>query len=142
MDIVSHFVAGFSSGLYFGKPLTGAAIAVLPDLVIMGERKLKPTRFYIVTHSFLFLLICTLFAELAFDLGVLTFVSIVSHLLLDLTTHGKVWSSRLFWPNPFYFKYGVEWEFFNKSWFFGLVITLIWSLLWLALYMSGTGFQF
>ena len=134
MDIASHFIAGASVGIYYGKPLIGGFLGILPDLVLGLQRKAEPTKLYRVTHSFLFLLLVTaLFAYTSFYM--LVFWALFSHLLLDYFTHGPMWSPNLFYPSKrtLHLKFISEWEFFNSSWTLGFILTFIWSVFWIAM---------
>ena len=131
MDIISHAIAGASAGYYFGNPVLGAVIGILPDLPLIGRRKTNPTELYKFTHSALFLVVC---CAIAYSLGCLpiVFCALLSHLLLDLPTHGAVWFPRVFWPIEVNIYRAYEWEFFNKSWWMGLLVLIIWSSAWLV----------
>ncbi len=61
-------------------------------------------------------------------------LAVISHLVLDLPTHGVHWSPQLLYPflrEPLV--WGEEWEWFNESWWFGLSLTIIWSSVCLSL---------
>jgi membrane-bound metal-dependent hydrolase YbcI (DUF457 family) len=127
MDIVSHAIAGASAGAVFGRPVLGAVFGVIPDVVLGITRKTAPGAAYDVTHSLLFVLaISLLCAKLDTWAPVL---AVLSHIVLDLPTHGSGWAPPLLYPIcQRRFSYGEEWEWFNRSWWRGLVITIIWSL--------------
>lgn len=133
MDIISHALAGAATGHAFGAPIVGAVFGVLPDLVLGYKRVNKPTQPYNLTHSLAF----ATFTPLAWGLyfggqqGWLVFFALLSHLILDLPTHGKTWAPMLLYPYPRRFSLGSEWEWFNKVWWRGFALTLLWSLLWL-----------
>lgn len=131
MDIVSHALAGAATGIAFGRPVAGAVFGVMPDLVLGIRRKFSPTPAYDLTHSLSFVFAC---GGLWWALGG-TWVAVfalLSHIVLDLPTHGKQWAPVLLYPlHRKRFSYGVEWEWFSISWWRGLVLTIIWSSLWI-----------
>lgn len=129
MDIFSHALAGACAGLLFNKPLLGAVIAVVPDLALGIKRKHRPSSVYDFTHSLLFVLLAVVGAWLTVGamFAMLTWLCLLSHLFLDVPTHGKQWAPPLLFP---FFDYrvsaGEEWEFFNASWKRGFVLTILW----------------
>jgi hypothetical protein len=131
MDIVNHAVAGAAVGAAYGRPIVGAFFGVLPDLVVGVKRLTVPSEAYNLTHS--------LFFTIAFGLmgshleGTwMPLLALLSHLLLDLPTHGPIWAPPLLYPwTEKRFSFGEEWEWFSRSWWIGLSITFIWSSLWL-----------
>lgn len=130
MDIVNHAAAGAATGLYFGSPVIGAIVAVIPDIILIGERRKNPPKVYTFFHSLLFLFICSFIAFL-FGFGEVVFFALLSHLILDIPTHGKQWSPQLLWPiSKCRFSKFQEWEFGNSSWYYGLLINLAWSTTW------------
>jgi hypothetical protein len=132
MDIFSHGIAGAATGTAFGKPLTGAALAMLPDIMLLGKRRPAPTQLYNVTHSLLFIIITSLIGQL-WDYGAFVFWVLISHIILDLPTHGKQWGPCLLYPLQKRFSFGQEWEFFNRSWLTGMLLTIIWSCIWVLI---------
>lgn len=142
MDIFSHALAGACTGAAWGRPFTGAALAVLPDIALIGPRKRLPPLFYNVAHSFLFLALVTAIASL-FGLGLMAYLCVFSHLLLDAPTHNDNWAPPLLWPIPGRCSIAhEEWEFFNLTWWFGFSLTLLWSLMWITfILLFGIGFQ-
>lgn len=138
MDIISHAIAGACTGSYFGKPIEGAVISVLPDLVLGFKRKKQPNDKYRITHS----LLNTILFSLVVTDHYLWLWCLTSHLILDLFTHGSVWSPRLFFPlNNYHMTGFTEWEFGNRSWLCGLILTLVWCITWLLLPELLIGFQ-
>lgn len=136
MDILSHALAGAATGQMFGRPVLGAAIAVSPDLVLGVARKATPSAGYNATHSVLFTVLSTLAAALLFSPAVAALVglALLSHLVLDVPTHGKLWGPPLMYPfSARRFSCGNEWEFFNQSWARGFLYTSIWSFICLLL---------
>jgi hypothetical protein len=134
MDIFSHALAGASVGHHYGFPLTGMALGILPDVVLPLKRTCRPTIGYFITHSLLFVGCVTLLGIL---LGVDPFLTVFatsSHLVLDFYTHSERWSPRLLYP---FITKGFgnfeEWEFFNKSWAHGLLLTTSWSAIWIIM---------
>lgn len=141
MDLINHAIAGATTGLAFGCPFLGAIIAIAPDLVLGFKRKAKPTIAYNCTHSLLFIAICASISQL-FKAGLLVMFCLLSHIILDLSTHGKNWAPPLLYPfNKTRFSLGKEWEFGSLHWWLGLGITILWSVVWLTLSQSVTGFQ-
>ena len=132
MDIISHVIAGAATGAAFGHPVLGAIIAVIPDLPIMGPRVEEPPKLYMISHSLIFLLSASLFFAF-FGIGWLVFFCLASHLVLDLPTHGYQWSPRLMYPSRYPIYWLEEWEFFNSSWLLGLLITILWSSVWILI---------
>ena len=129
MDVVVHAIVGLATGTLTGNPLLGAVAAVLPDLPIMGPRRAQPPTSYKLTHGLFFTTGLTLLAYLiAPQYGVTVGLSLLSHTVLDVPTHGPDWAPRLLYPYSevrlLCFK---EWEFFNCSWFLGLSFALLWS---------------
>lgn len=132
MDIISHALAGAATGTAFGRPFTGALLAVIPDLPIMGPRRQEPPLLYEVCHSLWFVVLASCIGALSGN-GLLVLCCIGSHLVLDIPTHGPKWAPKLLWPNRVIYYTCEEWEFFNRSWFVGASITLLWCFLWLTL---------
>ncbi len=132
MDIVSHAVAGAAVGAAYGRPVLGAVCGVLPDLVLLTPKRLTlPPARYSATHSALFVAGAGVLGWLAFA-TVVPLLAVLSHILLDLPTHGRRWGPQLLYPfSHRVYSYGTEWEWFNRSWRQGLVLTLLWSLAWL-----------
>ena len=91
--------------------------AVLPD-VSMPRREDTPPKAYLWAHSIWPVL---LLLPLSSDAS----IGWLSHILLDLLTHGRGFAPRLLYPlawripGPF-----GEWEFYNRAWFLGLGVTL------------------
>ena len=140
MDIFSHAIAGASVGLAFGNPWLGAAMGIAPDLVLGLRRRPLPTQLYNATHSVLSIIAVGLPIWLIFGTPI-PLLALLSHLLLDLPTHGKEWAPTLFYPlSETRYVYGEEWEWFSESWYVGLCFTIIWSAAWFALAFL-TGFR-
>lgn len=136
MDILSHAAAGAATGALFGQPALGAFVAVVPDIVLLGERRAVPTAAYNWTHSVAFAVACTVWAAAigSSHLASLVALCLLSHLVLDLPTHGEQWGPTLLYPySDKRFSMGEEWEFFNFSWWRGLCLTGIWIVVCLAL---------
>ena len=134
MDFINHAIAGAATGFYFGHPVAGAILAVTPDIVLGVTRKEVPNSLYRVTHSAFILVAVGVIMWLLFGYNSAAFtVSVIgSHLVLDSVTHGKVWGTRLFYPlSEKVLGNFQEWEFFNRSWWFGLLVTSIWSAAWI-----------
>lgn len=131
MDIVSHAVAGASVGFHYGNPIAGALAGILPDCVLGLKRLRYPTKLYDSTHSIIPLCILGVYTMWLNSLP-LIFFALLSHILLDIPTHGKTWAPPLLYPiSKKRFSLGDEWEWFSTSWFTGLIITIIWSFLWI-----------
>lgn len=143
MDIFSHALAGAATGWAFGHPVLGAAVAALPDAVLGLRRRAAPTIAYNLTHSLLGLWAATVVASLfGWQVAATVFLALLSHLVLDMPTHGPHWAPPLLYPwLPNRFSAGSEWEFFNRSWQRGLNLTLAWVLTWLLVSLSAIGFQ-
>lgn len=131
MDLISHAIAGAATGAYFGAPVTGAVIAMAPDVVLGIRRRDTPTRAYKATHSALAVAIGTLACILLGLHPALAFWCLVSHLILDMPTHGEEWAPPLLYPwSERKLVLGGEWEFFNIWWASGLLLTATWTLIW------------
>lgn len=129
MDVVTHALVGASTGAVVGRPLLGAVIAALPDVVLGLRRRAVPSRAYNATHSAAFVAAATLAAALLFAWPVAPLVALclLSHLVLDLPTHSTTWAPPLLYPfSARRFSFGNEWEFFNESWWVGLTMSIIW----------------
>lgn len=130
MDIFSHAAAGASVGWAFGRPIVGALWGVIPDLVLGFKRRLYPNELYNYTHSFVFLLAV---GSMGVAFGSLVpFLAVLSHLILDVPTHGKQWGPMLFYPNRKRFGMGYEWEWFDGTWWIGFIITVVWCFIWVS----------
>lgn len=132
MDIISHAVAGACAGAVFGRPVLGAVFGVLPDIVLGVRRKATPNTSYNVTHSLMFVLVVALVC-----IPLRTWapvIAAISHIVLDLPTHGLKWAPPLLYPlsDRRYSYDDREWEWFNYSWWRGLAITIMWSMLCLS----------
>lgn len=143
MDIVTHAVAGAATGAAFGRPLLGAVVAVVPDSALwLRPRLARPPAAYRAAHGLLAPCLAGSVAMMLFGpaISALVFFAWLSHIVLDIPTHGEEWSPRLFWPdNRLVFIEFQEWEWFNRSWWRGLALAAIWSLIWLALSKFGIG---
>lgn len=136
MDIFSHAVVGAATGALYGQPLLGALVAIAPDLAIAGPRKLKPTHLYKASHSlFAIFLVSCVALPFGKDIALVAVLSYASHIFLDAITHCREWQPRFLWPSdvPLGFKGTQEWEFFNASWFLGLLVAVAYCLfcLWI-----------
>ncbi len=131
MDIISHAIAGASTGYYYGKPVLGAIVGVMPDLVLGVKRKFTPTRLYNFTHCLTLTVIFGYLYWFYAGNGLVLFV-LLSHLFLDIPTHGTTWAPPLLYPfKNKRFSLGDEWEWFSNSWFTGFILTVLWSFLWI-----------
>lgn len=132
MDILSHAVAGAAVGAAYGQPVLGAVCGLLPDLALATPKRLTlPTVAYNATHSLAIVLPLGLAGGALFG-SVVPLLALLSHILLDLPTHGKHWAPPLLYPfTKTRYSCGTEWEWFNRSWWQGFVLTLLWSLAWL-----------
>lgn len=132
MDVFSHAVAGAASGAVFGRPLLGAMFGVLPDVVLGLRRREFPNALYNLSHSMFFLLPVGLVSVL---LGTgAPLLAVLSHITLDLPTHGGRWAPSLLYPlKARRYSLGAEWEWFNASWRRGFLLTLIWSAVCLSI---------
>lgn len=145
MDIITHAAVGAFTGAVYDRPVLGAVAAVVPDAALwLRPRLAAPPALYRAAHSALAVI---LFAGLTYVLlgyaaAIVVFLSWASHLVLDIPTHGPVWSPRLLWPyDRAVFTQFDEWEWFSESWHIGLEIALIWILVCIAILSFGTGFQ-
>ena len=132
MDIVTHAVVGAATGLPFGRPLMGALIACVPDVVLGWRRKPVPNDLYNLTHGLPFLALNAFVLWILFspELAVLVALALASHVVLDLPTHGATWAPPLLYPfHTKRYSMGNEWEFFNESWVTGFLVAVLWSLI-------------
>jgi membrane-bound metal-dependent hydrolase YbcI (DUF457 family) len=133
MDLFSHAVAGAAVGAAYGRPLLGAFFGVLPDLVLPLKRIHVPVLRYSATHSLAFVLVAGMVGAAIFERSVVPLLALLSHILLDIPTHGPKWAPPLFYPfSAKRYSLGPDWEFFSPSWWKGLLLTLIWSAVWLS----------
>lgn len=128
MDIFTHAIIGAATGAQYNEPVLGAVIAIIPDLPLIGKRRQEPTELYKYCHSFLGLLTISLLLYAIIDNFELCLACLVSHIVLDLPTHSAKWNPRLFYPNNCHLQNFKEWEFFNNSWFLGLGVSIIWTI--------------
>lgn len=134
MDIITHAIAGAATGGAFGRPLLGAVVAVLPDSALwLRPRLALPPLLYRAAHGLLAPFVLAALTMMFFGPAVsnVVFFAWLSHIVLDVPTHGPEWAPRLFWPDerPVFTQFE-EWEWFNPSWYLGFRITLIWIGLW------------
>lgn len=134
MDIVTHVLVGAVSGAVCGLPVpVGGLIAAAPDLPLIGKRRQTPPKLYRFTHSLWFTAIVIPFYLYDTSWGNGALLALLSHYVIDLPTHGKLWAPRLLWPSDQILICWREWEFFNTSWFVGLAVSIIWCALCLFL---------
>jgi membrane-bound metal-dependent hydrolase YbcI (DUF457 family) len=117
MDIVTHAIVGAVTGWPAGHPVAGALVAITPDLTLGLKRHHLPPVSYVLLHSWVGLL-AALVVAVAFKAD-WVFGCYLSHVILDVLTHGKEWTPRLMYPRDSLFHFE-EWEFFNDTWKFGL----------------------
>ena len=121
MDILTHAVVGAVIG---NGSISCIVAACLPDLVLGIKRRKEPPPIYKFTHSIFpvaVLLLCGFQLEAA---------AWASHIILDIPTHGPVWSPNLLYPvHKKGFSCFGEWEFFNGSWFLGLFLSVFLCLM-------------
>lgn len=136
MDVFTHFVVGAATGAVWGRPWLGGLCAVLPDAVLGLRRRAAPSLAYRLTHSLVgALTLAGLVGALAgIPAATVALAAAASHLYLDLATHGSQWAPRLLWPWTQYSWGGIEWEFFNESWFIGSFLAFLWMALCLNFY--------
>lgn len=117
MDVISHAVAGASVGSAFGRPVLGAVFGVIPDVVLGIHRKAAPNIGYDFTHSLAFVLVVALVCVTLLGTWV-PVLAVLSHILLDLPTHGLKWAPPLLYPlSRKRYSFGnTEWEWFNYTW--------------------------
>jgi membrane-bound metal-dependent hydrolase YbcI (DUF457 family) len=105
----------------------GAVFGVLPDLVLSAKRTAFPPERYNMTHSLVFVGMVGAIAGWATG-SVVPLLALLSHIVLDIPTHGRIWAPPLLYPwRDTRYSAGAEWEWFSRSWWIGLIITFIWS---------------
>lgn len=126
MDIITHGLVGACIGAQYNAPITGALVAIAPDAVLGVKRKVLPTIPYKLTHSLLLCCVVGLGLYYGGLVSLLVFQAWLSHILIDLVTHGNDWAPRPLYPfSDRVFRLNIpEWEFFNSTWKFGLVLSL------------------
>jgi len=112
----------------YGHPIVGAVAGVMPDLVLGVRRRQRPNPAYRYTHS---LLVCVVFSGFAimlnFDIGLAIFMGWLLHIVVDIPTHGNEWAPRPLYPFNTELMFNFphhEWEFFNESWCWGLILSI------------------
>ena len=128
MDIITHAIVGGVIGAQFGHPIVGVVVGALPDVTLGIKRRQFPTTLYRLSHSFItifFTLALLVYAssELWWTVG----LAWISHIVLDIPTHGTRWSPRLLYPlnNSPSMVFAKEWEWFNSSWWIGLKLGIV-----------------
>lgn len=126
MDIVTHAIVGAAIGSSFGHPIIGGISAIVPDIVLGIKRRHKPTNIYDFTHSFLGLFAMSIPFYFLNDQSIFlaVFFGVLSHIGLDVITHGKQWAPPLLFPAFSRFTLADEWEFGNRPWCFGLLASI------------------
>jgi hypothetical protein len=138
MDIVTHAITGAVTGQIFGRPILGASVAILPDISLGVARKLHPPEEYDMMHAPVVMLFC-IFAWCGLFVGILglsvdivkvCMLAYLSHIVLDVQTHGDEWAPMLFAPMSMRrVSLGGEWEFFNRYWCLGMITAILWNLI-------------
>lgn len=138
MDIITHAVVGAATGNLIGRPIIGAFIAVVPDLVLGFKRKRVPTSLYKLTHSPIPMSFLVFGAVGVFTqdpmLSAVLVLCYWSHIVLDLFTHADGWGPQLF--SPFvrkHYSLGGDWEWFNGPWWAGLLVSAGWIYVCMSL---------
>lgn len=137
MDIVTHAIVGAITGAAFDRPVLGAIVGILPDSALwLRPRLAHPPTLYRAAHGALAPMFASTVCLALFgaQIALVVFCAWVSHIVLDIPTHGPEWSPRLFWPDErVVFDTHQEWEFFNASWWGGLALASLWSMIWLMI---------
>lgn len=119
MDILTHAIVGAAVGLKLGSPLSCVIASIAPDIVLGIKRKFTPTMPYKFLHSVFPVCALYLFGFKA------EAIAWATHIILDIPTHGTLWSPKLFFPfSDKGFTGFQEWEFFNTSWKKGLALSV------------------
>jgi len=130
MDIFTHAVVGAVAGLQVNHPIVGAIAGVMPDVVLGVNRKLAPNIAYKLTHSLLICAVCSLLLIAYTPYGVAVLAGWLSHIILDIPTHGKQWAPMPLYPfSNFAFRYFNEWEWLDATWFKGLALAISFILI-------------
>lgn len=119
MDILTHAIVGAAVGIKFESLLPCVIASVAPDIILGIKRKLTPSIPYKFLHSIFPVCALYLFGFKA------EAIAWATHIVLDIPTHGRLWSPNLLYP--FYrrgFSCFDEWEFFNASWLKGLALSI------------------
>lgn len=118
MDILTHAIVGAAVGVKFESLLSCVIASIAPDIVLGTKRKFAPTVPYKFLHSVFPVCALYLFGFKA------EAIAWATHIVLDIPTHGPLWSPRLLSPfSDKGFTGFHEWEFFNTSWKKGLVLS-------------------
>lgn len=122
MDIISHLIFNYSCSNIVMESLVLSSIgSIIPDLTMI-KRKRNPDLYYKVMHSL------PTVAVLYFVNHSLAF-GLFTHIFLDFFTHGNKFSPFLFFPSSSNNTLFKEWEFFNLSFFIGILIIGIMSII-------------
>lgn len=144
MDIFTHAMVGAATGLPFGYPVAGAVAAVVPDVALWGRKRVQvPPTLYQWGHALITPLAALLIIIACGHpiLANVVYYAWMSHIILDIPTHGQVWAPRLFLPfdkNPTFTCFQ-EWEWFNHTWWAGFRVSLLWSILCVLMWFFVTG---
>lgn len=132
---MTHAVVGAVAGSLVNQPFVGALAGVLPDAVLGVKRRIHPNIAYKLTHSVLICLACSLTLIEYTPYGVAVLLGWLSHILLDIPTHGKQWAPMPIYPiSTFAFRYFNEWEWLDETWFKGLALAT--SFILICLYFN------
>lgn len=137
MDILTHALTGAATGYVFGQPIVGAIAGILPDFALFFRaRQASPPPAYCAAHSLLMPFVVGMVSAIFFgiEIGSAVYWAWFSHILLDIPTHSKEWAPQLFWPDKYQlFTRFEEWEWLNESWWRGLFIAALWSMLCISI---------
>lgn len=126
MDILTHAAVGYAST----GSVWGAVGAVLPDMGLLSiRRQYRPTYAYLYLHSmmvFVAWFAATWWWSLMIAPELFCFmVGWFSHIVLDIPTHGERFAVRPMFPASQKKWVFEEWEWFNRPWWIGLGIGVL-----------------
>jgi hypothetical protein len=107
MDILTHAALGWA----VSPSPECVAGSILPDVALLGHRRgQSPPLAYRWTHSILF-------AAAIAPLSPQAALGILTHIALDIPTHGVKFATQPFYPLAgWHLATATEWEFWNRTW--------------------------
>lgn len=118
MDALVHGCVGLMLGIKCGDIAGCILFSVISDISFSMGRKEKPDRCYKVLHSIWPIAILYPFYPYYAE-------AMALHIIVDIVCHGNDFAPRLFYPLNYHFWSIGEWEYFNKAWTTGLILSLV-----------------